>query len=79
MSCSWWSLRVAVFGALTLGATMPYAHAQLGSENNPPPQHLFNMGQPPRLDTGLGTMAERRARLAQIKRAQHRKVYQHSE
>jgi hypothetical protein len=62
-------------GTLALMLACPPARAQLGSVNNPPPQHLFNLGQPPRLDDGLGTMAERRARLAQLKRAQHRRAY----
>ena len=54
---------------LVVASVMP-ARAQLGSVNNPPPQHLFNTDPVPRLDNGLGTMAERRARLAQIKRMQ---------
>ena len=56
--------------AIVLAALAAPARAQLGSINNPPPQHLFNTDQPQRLDNGLGTMAERRARLAHLKRAQ---------
>ena len=78
MPCSRFAGIVALCVTL-LATAVPSARAQLGSVNNPPPQHLFNLDQPPRLDNGLGTMAERRARLAQIKRAQHRRVYQHSE
>jgi hypothetical protein len=66
----WASLAMCML----IGAAVP-AHAQLGSVNNPPPQHLFKMDQAPRLDTGLGTMAERRARLAQMKRAHAKPVH----
>ena len=52
-------------GLLWAGA----AHAQLGSVNNPPPQNLFHFEDAPQLrDDGLGTMAERRARLAHLRR-----------
>lgn len=56
-------------GALAIALTLSSlpARAQMGSVNNPPPQHLFDMGQPKRLDDGLGTMAERRQRLAQMR------------
>ncbi len=50
--------------ALTAGLS---AKAQLGSVNNPPPQHLFNFDDTPkRRDDGLGTMAERRRALARL-------------
>ena len=49
--------------ALGLALSAGPALAQLGSVANPPPQNLFNFGQPPKLDPGTGTYAERRARL----------------
>ena len=62
-------IRPLVLALLGLAAAVPAARAQLGSVNNPPPQHLFNLDQPPRLDNGLGTMAERRARVAKLRRS----------
>lgn len=53
-----------VLGGLALIWAGTPAEAQLGSVNNPPPQRLFNFGPQPKLDNGLGTMAERRALLA---------------
>ena len=60
-------LTGAALAALLLASAVP-ARAQMGSVNNPPPQHLFDMGQPKRLDDGLGTLAERRRLLAQSKK-----------
>ncbi len=74
MSCSRLVAGLAV-GMLTLVLASAGAWAQLGSVNNPPPQHLFNLGQPPRLNDGLGTMAERRARLAELRRAHQRQIH----
>ncbi len=72
------SLRVAL-GAMALagGVTVAVAaHAQLGTENNPPPQHLFNFnGAPKPADNGLGTMAERRRALANAKLHRRRVVH----
>ena len=76
MSCSR-LVTVLALGGSVLMLMAPAARAQLGSVNNPPPQHLFNLGQPPRLHDGLGTMAERRARLAEIRRAQQHRARQH--
>jgi hypothetical protein len=70
-------LRLLLCGTtlvLGLAATVT-AHAQLGSVNNPPPQHLFNFdGTPKPLNNGLGTMAERRRALARskVRRPVHR-------
>ncbi len=68
------SLRPPLTGlalvALMLALAALPAHAQLGSMNNPPPQHLFTTPAPQRLDNGLGTMAERRRLLAEHKRGQ---------
>ena len=67
-------LPLAAIAIAVAGYTLP-AHAQLGTSANPPPQHLFDMGTPqPRLNNGLGTMAERRERLATIRRT-HRRVH----
>jgi hypothetical protein len=74
MSCSRIIPGLAVCTMAVMLAS-PAARAQLGSVNNPPPQHLFNLGQPPRLNDGLGTMAERRARLAQMRRAQQHRTH----
>ncbi len=54
---------------LSLGLTVGLAaHAQLGSVNNPPSQHLFNFNDAPTpRNDGLGTMAERRRALARSK------------
>ena len=54
----YWALLVV---GLVLSSTP--AIAQLGSVANPPPQNLFHFNQQPKLDPGLGTYAERRARL----------------
>ncbi len=53
------------------------AKAQLGSVNNPPPQHLFNFNDaPPPHNDGLGTMAERRRALARsrVRRPVHHRA-----
>ena len=54
---------------LMLAAQVRTANAQLGTSNNPPPQRLFDTGPSQQLDNGLGTMAERRAKLAKLRRA----------
>ena len=56
--------------ALGLAGQLQSASAQMGTSNNPPPQRLFDTGPSQRVDNGLGTMAERRAKLAQMKRTQ---------
>lgn len=60
-----------LLGGLTLATGLVVglsAQAQLGSVNNPPPQHLFNFNDTPTpRNDGLGTMAERRRALAQSK------------
>jgi hypothetical protein len=75
MSCSR-AIAGLAYGMLALMPVLMLApsaaRAQMGSVNNPPAEHLFNLGQPHRLDNGLGTMAERRERIAQLKRAQQR-------
>ncbi len=56
---------MVLVGGLTIATA---ADAQLGSVNNPPPQHLFNFnGAPKPTNDGLGTMAERRQALAKMK------------
>ncbi len=63
---------IALAGGLTLATA---ANAQLGTEANPPPQHLFNFdGSPKPTNDGLGTMAERRSALARAK-ARRRPVH----
>ncbi len=44
------------------------AQAQLGSVNNPPREHLFNFDNGTARDARSETMAQRRARLAQLQR-----------
>ncbi len=61
---------VALF-VLGLAVGLP-ARAQLGTSANPPPQQLFETDHPQRLNTGLGTMAERQPRPAPVKRAVRR-------
>ena len=68
-------LNVMVLAGALIIATA--AHAQLGSMNNPPPQHLFNFdGSPKPRNDGLGSMAERRSALARAK-ARRRPVHRH--
>ena len=62
------SLLLLLLPVVLLAAIVP-AHAQLGTENNPPSQHIFNFRDTPALrNNGLGTMAERRARLQALHR-----------
>ena len=65
---------------LTLAAllTAAPAVAQLGTAPNPPPQKLFDLGQPPRLDTGTGAMANPRAQATPSRRAVPRHRLHHA-
>ena len=50
---------VVCAAAAALSLLAPPARAQLGTSPNIPPQQLFETDHPPRLETGLGVMAER--------------------
>ena len=70
------SLLCGLTLAVGLTVGLP-AQAQLGSVNNPPPQHLFNFDDTPKpRNDGLGTMAERRRALAnaRTRRPAHRRT-----
>ena len=73
------TIRILLCGmTLAFGLTAGLAaKAQLGSVNNPPPQHLFNFNDTPQpRNDGLGTMAERRRALARsrVRRPVHRRT-----
>ena len=54
--------------AVLLAVQVQGASAQMVTSNNPPPQRLFDTAPSHQMNNGLGTMADRRAQLAQVKR-----------